>query len=59
MDSGSVSVFGKDVSDASVKSDIGVVFQDPLMDKRLTVRENLRIRGAMYGLSDPELGSAV
>ena len=58
-DSGTVEIFGKDVEDASVKRDIGVVFQDPMMDARLTVRENLTVRGGMYGLTGDELASAV
>lgn len=58
-DSGTVSVFGKDSSDPSVGMEMGVVFQDPMMDKRLTVRENIEVRGAMYGLSGKELDSAV
>ncbi len=58
-DSGEVSIFGKDVSDPSVRSDMGVVFQDPMMDAGLTVRENVRIRGAMYGLSGDALEDSV
>lgn len=58
-DSGEVTVFGKEVSDPSVKREIGVVFQDPMMDGRLTVRENLSIRGGMYGLSGDALEEAV
>ena len=52
MDSGEVTVFGKDTSDPSMRSTIGVVFQDSMLDQRLTVRENIAIRGAMYGLDD-------
>ena len=51
-DSGSISVFGNDSSSPFVKKDIGVVFQDPMLDKGLTVRENLEVRGSMYGLDD-------
>ena len=51
-DSGEVLVFGKDPSDPSTKKDIGVVFQNPKMDKVLTVRENLEIRAQLYGLED-------
>ncbi len=58
-DSGTVEVFGKDVSDPSVKGDIGVVFQDPMMDARLTVRENLTVRGGLYGLSGETLKGSV
>lgn len=59
FDSGEVLVFGKPVTDTSVKRDIGVVFQDPMMDGRLTVRENLSLRGGMYGLSGDDLRKSV
>ena len=59
FDSGKVEVFGKSVSDSSVKKEIGVVFQDPMMDHRLTVRENLMVRGGMYGLDGQSLREAV
>ncbi|MDO5852921.1 MAG: ABC transporter ATP-binding protein [Thermoplasmata archaeon] len=52
-DSGEAEVFGRDVSDPEVRAGIGVVFQDPMLDRLLTVRENLEIRGSMYGLEDP------
>ena len=58
-DSGEVEVFGKPVTDPSVKRDIGVVFQDPMMDGRLTVRENLTVRGGMYGFSGDVLEGSV
>ncbi len=34
---------------------IGVVFQSPSLDKKLTVRENLRHQGHLYGLRGPSL----
>jgi multidrug/hemolysin transport system ATP-binding protein len=37
-------------NDNAIRSVIGVVFQDGLLDDLLTVRENLRIRGGFYGL---------
>ena len=58
-DSGEVEVFGRPVTDPSVKGDIGVVFQDPMMDGRLTVRENLTVRSGMYGLSGNVLKESV
>ncbi len=51
-DSGDVRVFDMDVSDPGIRGSIGVVFQDPMLDKMLTVRENLEIRASMYGLDD-------
>ncbi|MBR4225198.1 MAG: ABC transporter ATP-binding protein [Candidatus Methanomethylophilaceae archaeon] len=58
-DSGTAEVFGRPVSDPAVRSDIGVVFQDPMMDRLLSVRENLEVRGGMYGLSKEGLREAV
>lgn len=36
--------------DEAIRSSIGVVFQQNMLDNRLTVRENLKIRAALYGL---------
>lgn len=53
-DSGDVEILGKDPSDPDIGRLIGVVFQDPKLDKFLTVRENLEIRASMYGIEDVE-----
>lgn len=58
-DSGSVSVFGRDSGDPDSRREIGVVFQEQMLDPRLTVRENVSIRGSMYGLSGDALSEAV
>lgn len=50
-------VLGKD--DDYIRSVIGVVFQDGLLDNLLTVEENLRIRGSFYGLKGAKLREAV
>ena len=42
-----------------VRKRIGVVFQDPTVDRRLTGRENLWIHGRMYGLRGPELAERI
>ena len=49
---GSARVFGFDTCDeaAAVRQRLGVVFQEPALDEALTVRENLRTCGALYGL---------
>ena len=49
---GSVLVFGDDVRTdaAAVRRRLGVVFQSPALDQRLTVRENLLHHGRLYGL---------
>jgi len=59
--SGTAEVGGFDVDhDAEkVRNLTGVVFQDSVLDKRLTVRENLAIRGSLYGLRGNALRSAV
>ena len=51
-DSGRVTVDGFDIdTDADrTKSLIGVVFQSSLLDKALTVRDNLRSRAALYNI---------
>ncbi len=56
LTSGSASVAGFDVSREkdAVRRHIGVVFQEPALDKDLTGRENLDFHGMMYGLSRAE-----
>jgi len=53
---GEAKVWGHDVARErnSVRSSIGVVFQDPAVDSVLTGRENLDFHGRMYGLSGAE-----
>lgn len=55
FDAGTVRVAGHDVraEPAAVRSRIGVVFQNSLMDDALTVRENLRFRAGLMHLSRP------
>lgn len=55
--SGSVEVFGKNPTEA--RTEIGVVFQDHMLDDKLTVRENVALRGSMYGLKGQGLNDAV
>ena len=59
QDSGEVLLFGNDSSLPEVRRDIGVVFQDSMMDRMLTVRENVTLRGSMYGLTGDDLKDAV
>ena len=56
---GSARVCGHDtVSEpAAVRSALGVVFQSPSLDPQLTVAENLRYGGNLYGLRGAELES--
>lgn len=54
---GRVSICGHDVvaEPGAVRRAIGVVFQHPSLDARLTVRENLTHQGRLYGLSGAAL----
>ncbi len=49
---GTASVFGHPLSEApdAVRRRLGVVFQHPSLDTKLTVAENLRCHGHLYGL---------
>ena len=59
--SGTAAIFGFDVQKQAdeVRRRIGVVFQNPSLDKKLTVLENLRYHGQLYGLRGGELASRV
>lgn len=52
-DAGKVLVDGRDIdhSPQAVKAEIGIVFQNSVLDKVLTVRDNLRFRAALYGIT--------
>jgi ABC-2 type transport system ATP-binding protein len=54
---GTVRVFSHDVlsEPAKVRGLIGVVFQSPALDKKLTVKENLVAQGHLYGQSGARL----
>ena len=59
--SGVATIGGYDVSKnpSEVRNLIGVVFQDSIMDKMLTVEENLLVRGSFYGFTGNGLTEAV
>ncbi len=56
-DKGSINVNGYNIgeSDDDIRSSIGIVFQDGVLDSLLTVKENIETRGSFYGLSKTEL----
>lgn len=60
LDSGSVIVDGHVLgdNDSAIRSSIGAVFQDSLLDNLLTVEENLKTRGSFYGLKGKQLDTA-
>ena len=41
--------------DDEIRKLIGIVFQNSVLDNKLTVKENLYTRGSYYGLSKPEI----
>ncbi len=54
---GSVTIGGFDArqNPLAVRGQIGIVFQSPSLDKKLTVDENIACQGALYGIRGPEL----
>ncbi|HKM03950.1 MAG TPA: ATP-binding cassette domain-containing protein [Lachnospiraceae bacterium] len=54
---GTMKICGYDVSkeDKEVRKRIGVVYQNNCLDEKLTVKENLMIRGSMYELDSKKL----
>ncbi len=59
--SGRAEVMGHDVVKAAarVRTTLGMVFQNPALDDRLTARENLEIHAALYGLPRREMRGAI
>ncbi|HHW46489.1 MAG TPA: ABC transporter ATP-binding protein [Clostridiales bacterium] len=47
------------IEDYAIRSKIGAVFQDGLLDPLLTVEDNLKIRGGFYKIKGSKLKSAV
>jgi ABC-2 type transport system ATP-binding protein len=60
-ESGTVRLFGEDAlaHPARVRRRLGVIFQSPALDKKLTVEENLRHQGYLYGLSGAALSKKI
>ena len=61
VQSGHVSVLDRDVAtnSAAIRQRIGVTFQAPSLDRRLTVRENLVHQGHLYGLRGRALAARI
>jgi ABC-2 type transport system ATP-binding protein len=59
--SGSATVNGFDIvkQDMQVRKSIGIVFQDPSIDDRLTGRENLYMHANLYGVPPGEQKSRI
>ena len=60
-DEGNAVINGNEVGkkDDAIRKDIGIVFQDSLLDPLLTIRENLLTRGSFYHLDKDSLHVAV
>lgn len=52
-DGGEVKILGRDIDGGigEITAKLGVVFQNSVLDKALTVKENLRSRAALYGIT--------
>lgn len=61
VQSGQLSIVGFDVAKQAdeVRQSIGVTFQSPSVDIKLTVRENIVYQGRLYGLSGADLRKRV
>ena len=59
VEAGEIRILGHNLArDATaVRRHMGVVFQAPSLDKKLTVAENLRHQGRLYGLSSADLAA--
>ncbi len=60
-DAGEVFVDGHQLGqdDDAIRKNIGIVFQTHMLDDRLSIRENLAIRGRFYGLSNAKLKAQI
>jgi len=58
---GTVTMLGHDLAreTAAIRRKLGVVFQSPAVDKKLTVRENLHYGGLLLGLGGGELKTRI
>ena len=55
-DSGEVYIDGKNIDEdmASIKVNLGVVYQKNVLDDPLTVKDNLKFKAALYGIQGKE-----
>ena len=60
-DAGRVSVFGDDIAAAPVRAlgHMGIVFQQPVLDLDLTVRQNLAFHAGLHGLRGRRAAAAI
>ena len=58
-DSGTVTINGNNIDKSveGIKSELGVVFQNSVLDKPLTVKENLKNRATLYGITGEDFNT--
>lgn len=61
IDSGLIEVDGLAVGkkDQEIRKKLGVVFQNSMLDNKLSVRQNLDIRGSFYGIAQMDLNERI
>ncbi len=61
VQSGDLQVFGNSPKNnlSAVRNSIGIVFQSPSLDRKLTVAENIRCQAALYGLHGAPLDARI
>ena len=54
---GNISILGHELGkeDDEIRNQLGIVFQNSVLDGKLSVKQNLYTRGAYYGLSKQEM----
>ena len=57
LQEGEVTILGQDIRNATnqIRNQLGIVFQAPSLDKKLTVAENLNYQGRLYGMPAAEI----
>lgn len=60
-DGGKVYINGKDLDSeiTAIKADLGIVFQQSVLDKVLSVKDNLMLRGGLYGMNRDEIKTRI
>lgn len=60
-DGGKVTIDGLDIDrdSAKIKSEIGIVFQDSVLDSVLSGRDNLKTRAGLYGIYDKDYDARI
>ena len=61
IQSGDIHVFGNSAKNnlSAVRNSIGIVFQSPSLDRKLTVAENIRCQASLYGLHGQSLNARI